>query len=99
MPIYEYECCNCKAVFEHIHGIKEDAKTELFCPDCNTVMPVRRLVSTSNFKCFGKSSPFTPKGSRQSKVREINGQLYDRESYEAKKTHKRIPKGTTIRRS
>jgi putative FmdB family regulatory protein len=98
MAVYEYSCGACGTVFEHIQKITEEAKKELACPVCETIQPVKRLVSSSNFRCFGQCSPYTPKGSRQSKVKSISGQFYDEDSWKAKKKGVRPRKGTTIRR-
>lgn len=98
MPVYEYVGEECGHVFEYVQKMAEDAKEELICPNCNTIQPVKRLISLSNFRCFGQCSPYTPKGSRQSKVKMINGQLYDEASWKAKKTSRRLRKGTTIKR-
>jgi putative FmdB family regulatory protein len=49
MPIYEYECTNCKEVFEILHKIDEDCKVA--CPKC--LGPARKLISASNFVLKG----------------------------------------------
>jgi putative FmdB family regulatory protein len=44
MPIYEYECRNCKETFEVIQKSGEDNEG-LCCPKCNTDKPERLLSS------------------------------------------------------
>jgi len=45
MPIYEYECSQCKEIFEIFHKIDEDCKVA--CPKC--LGPARKLISATNF--------------------------------------------------
>ena len=45
MPIYEYECSQCKEIFEIFHKIDEDCK--VVCPKC--LGPARKLISATNF--------------------------------------------------
>ena len=45
MPVYEYECNQCKEIFEIFHKIDEDCKVA--CPKC--LGPVRKLISATNF--------------------------------------------------
>jgi putative FmdB family regulatory protein len=49
MPIYEYECNQCKEVFEIFHKIDEDCKVA--CPKC--LGPARKLISATNFVLKG----------------------------------------------
>ncbi len=42
MPIYDYECANCKRRFEVIHGVHAPSPTE--CPLCGGG-PVRKAIS------------------------------------------------------
>jgi len=48
-PIYEYECNQCKEVFEIFHKIDEDCKVA--CPKC--LGPARKLISATNFVLKG----------------------------------------------
>ncbi len=50
MPIYEYECDNCKEAFEVFLGIN-DPKLES-CPKCNGT-EVRKLISNCSFQLKG----------------------------------------------
>ena len=49
MPIYEYECNQCKEIFEIFHKIDEDCKVA--CPKC--LGPARKLISATNFVLKG----------------------------------------------
>jgi putative FmdB family regulatory protein len=49
MPIYEYECCSCRKVFEVLQRISE--KPLDHCPDCHG--SVTKLVSMSAFHLKG----------------------------------------------
>jgi putative FmdB family regulatory protein len=49
MPIYEYECNQCKEVFEIFHKIDEDCKVA--CPKC--LGPAKKLISATNFVLKG----------------------------------------------
>ena len=50
MPIYEYECDNCKEAFEVFLGIN-DPQVEA-CPNCNG-KEVRKLISNCSFQLKG----------------------------------------------
>ena len=49
MPIYEYECNQCKELFEIFHKIDEDCKVA--CPKC--LGPAKKLISATNFVLKG----------------------------------------------
>ena len=49
MPIYEYECRECKERFEVLQGMNEGSES-VCCPKCNAKEP-RRLLSV-----FGSSN-------------------------------------------
>ncbi len=49
MPIYEYECSQCKEVFEIFHKIDEECKAA--CPKC--LGPAKKLISATNFVLKG----------------------------------------------
>ena len=51
MPIYEFECENCKEVMECLVTSKEDDKS---CPSCGSTA-LKKLVSTGSFKINGYS--------------------------------------------
>ena len=42
MPIYEYECSECKTKFEKIHGV-DKTPDDLECPKCRARKPKRLL--------------------------------------------------------
>ena len=49
MPVYEYECKECKKVFEVQQKMAD--KPLSACPECNA--PVKKLVSRSSFQLRG----------------------------------------------
>ena len=49
MPVYEYECNNCRVVVEVQQKISDGPLTE--CPTCKG--PVRKLMSMSSFQLKG----------------------------------------------
>jgi len=44
MPIYEFECCQCKTVFERIMKVDEDFDL-LECPSCGEKKPKKLATS------------------------------------------------------
>lgn len=50
MPIYEYECTNCKFIFEKIQKISEPPITN--CPKC-AEDSVKKLISATQFRLKG----------------------------------------------
>jgi putative FmdB family regulatory protein len=49
MPLYEYQCDNCKKVLEIIQKFSDSVLTE--CPECGK--PVQKLISRSSFELKG----------------------------------------------
>jgi putative FmdB family regulatory protein len=49
MPLYEYECQNCKKTFEIIQKFSDPALTA--CPTCGN--PVQKLMSRTSFQLKG----------------------------------------------
>ncbi len=49
MPLYEYECAQCKKVLEIIQKFSDAALTA--CPTCG--QPVKKLISRSSFELKG----------------------------------------------
>ncbi len=45
MPIFEYQCLDCKNNFEILHLTKEN-KEEIICPKCNS-QKYKKLISSS----------------------------------------------------
>ena len=45
MPVYEYQCIECGAIFEVFHGIDEDYRAT--CPKC--LGEAKKILSPSNF--------------------------------------------------
>ncbi|MBU1406514.1 MAG: zinc ribbon domain-containing protein [Proteobacteria bacterium] len=54
MPIYEYRCQDCKALFETIVTSAE-AATEVVCPKCSSSM-VKKTISASSFRISSGSN-------------------------------------------
>ena len=72
MPIYEYECKQCKEVFEIFHKIDEDCKVA--CPKC--LGPARKLISATNFVLKGSGfyvNDYPSKSRNQGKKTEKEG--------------------------
>lgn len=44
MPLYEYECRNCKKIFIQVLTLKEHEAGEVACPDCGSKQ-VKQLIS------------------------------------------------------
>ncbi|MHB1015330.1 MAG: FmdB family zinc ribbon protein [Desulfurivibrionaceae bacterium] len=59
MPIYEYRCQECKALFETIVTSTE-AATETVCPKCGS-SAVKKTISASSFR-IASSSGSIPSG-------------------------------------
>ena len=45
MPLYEYECQECKKIFTEVLTLKEHEGGEIACPGCGS-REVRQLMST-----------------------------------------------------
>lgn len=52
MPLYEYQCQDCNAVYEQLRRMSE-ADTDLECPVCRSTHVERQL---STFACSGGGS-------------------------------------------
>jgi len=55
MPLYEYECPECGAVFEVLS--KSNSEEEMLCTECGT--PLVKQISVSTFRLNGEG--WTPK--------------------------------------
>ena len=51
MPIYEYECLNCKIQFEKLQKISDLPITN--CPECSNGK-VKKLISATSFRLKGQ---------------------------------------------
>lgn len=49
MAVYEYRCKACGLDIEIDQAISEDAKTLLYCPFCERMRSVSRIISHTNF--------------------------------------------------
>ena len=47
--IYEYRCQICDCDIEIMQGILEGSKKMLYCPSCERMRPVKKLISRSSF--------------------------------------------------
>ncbi len=50
MPLYEYECCFCKAITEKISKISDNIKM-IACPVC--AYTAKKILSKSSIQCDG----------------------------------------------
>lgn len=53
MALYEYRCRKCGLDIEIEQGISADPKRLLYCPYCERMRPVKRLISRSTFVLKG----------------------------------------------
>jgi putative FmdB family regulatory protein len=93
MPVYEYECKQCKEIFEIFHKIDEDCKVA--CPKC--LGPARKLISATNFILKGSGfyvNDYPSKHRREGKKSEKEGSEDKRQSGkgEEKKADKKAEK-------
>ena len=49
MPLYEYECNECKKAFDKIMRISEMEKARITCPECGS-KDVKKLMSSGRIK-------------------------------------------------
>ena len=48
MPLYDYDCTNCKEQWEEVHSMTDAKKpVSLPCPKCGIVGYVRKLISAT----------------------------------------------------
>ncbi len=89
MPIYEYQCDQCKKVFEIFHRIDEDCK--ISCPKC--LGAARKLISASNFVLKGSGfyvNDYPSKSRQEAKKKEKDGgEKGSTEKSESKVTEKK----------
>lgn len=45
MPIYEYECKKCGAVYELLRRMSDD-DTDIICPECGKKKQAKKLISS-----------------------------------------------------
>lgn len=50
---YEYVCDECGAVYEVFQKITEEKLTSFYCPVCDDIVPVERLVGSAGFVLSG----------------------------------------------
>ncbi len=95
MPIYEYECDNCKEAFEVFLGIN-DPQVKV-CPNCNG-KEVRKLISNCSFQLKGsgwyltdysrkdKKDTSQPSASKDSSKKEDNNKTESKSKSSEKST-------------
>jgi putative FmdB family regulatory protein len=59
MPVYEYECRNCKERFEVLQSIRDDA-SKIRCPKCQADKPKRVLSLFSSSSSKSASAACAP---------------------------------------
>ena len=52
---YEYKCLNCGEIIPAKHPITNPAKTILYCPTCERIRSVKRIISKTSFVLKGKA--------------------------------------------
>ena len=53
MIMYEYQCCKCNKIWNVGQHIMEDKLTEMYCPICDEIVPIKRLIGSSGFVLKG----------------------------------------------
>ncbi len=59
MPIFEYQCSQCKAEFEKLIFSSDDS--EIQCPQCQSEK-IHKKMSAASLTGSGKCGPATPSG-------------------------------------
>ena len=54
MPIYDYRCNDCGAIYDVFHKVREVTE-DVVCPSCNSVSHTR-LIGAPSFSMAGKST-------------------------------------------
>lgn len=54
MPIYEYQCLECKTINTANQKIHHTPFIEYYCENCKEVVSVKRLISNTSFILKGK---------------------------------------------
>jgi len=52
--LYEYECCECGTVMEVNQKLTDNKLKELNCPVCKSIKPVKKIITSMNFKLVGR---------------------------------------------
>lgn len=72
MPIYEYRCAQCNAVFQHLfRSLKEVDGTEVRCPTCGAE-EVRRLFSAPAVHMAG-ATPAPEESREEPRIKQVFG--------------------------
>ena len=53
--IYEYECLSCHDIIKYEHSITSEPERLLYCPRCDRMTAVKRLISRSSFVLRGNT--------------------------------------------
>lgn len=86
MPRYDYQCIKCSTIIEVVHGF-HDSNTSLYCPQCQGIQSVNKLICDTDFKLSWRVSPHPGK---RTPVKRIGNQLYDEDSYKVAKKRGRF---------
>lgn len=54
MPTYEYQCQTCDNVMEVFQKLKDNKLEEYCCNKCNSVQPVKKIITSMNFTLIGR---------------------------------------------
>jgi putative FmdB family regulatory protein len=57
-PQYDYECCDCKNVFEE-HVKLEDYNKNVKCPKCNSPNTKRQIAAVKSYRISGDNAAST----------------------------------------
>jgi putative FmdB family regulatory protein len=62
MPIYDYQCSDCKKTYDVFHKVRE-VEEDIVCPSCNSSKHVRLISAASiTMKGSGRSQSAPPCG-------------------------------------
>lgn len=62
MPIYDYQCSDCKKTYDVFHKVRE-VEEDIVCPSCNSTKHVRLISAPSiSMKGGGRSESAPPCG-------------------------------------
>jgi putative FmdB family regulatory protein len=60
MPIYDYQCSDCRKTYDVFHKVRE-VEADIVCPSCSSTKHVR-LISAPSISTKGRSEPAPPCG-------------------------------------
>ena len=78
MPTYDYQCQECKKIYEVNHSIKDNAFKKYLCPKCKKETNCKRVMSVENFGVYFSGYGFiygtTKQGSKGRKLSNVRSE-------------------------